>query len=118
MKTNIAQARDVAERTQDAFSYDAYTPSGWRACCVMLAKRGYNQWAIEAIMRSKWTRWAGDGDEKRGYGHYNGKTLERFMDNMIQHSGEAETDRRVRELVSGTFRYRDRSELLNIVMSW
>jgi len=92
-------AEQVARETEDAYSYDRYTPSGWRQCCLMLAKRGYGPKAIEAIMRSKWTRWAGDSDEKRRYGQLNSKTLERFMDSM----GPRELEREVNNLILGTF---------------
>lgn len=47
------------QRCADAFSTDRYNHS-WIGCIRMLRKRGYAYPAIEAIIRSKWTRWAGD----------------------------------------------------------
>lgn len=50
--------RQFAEELSDAYSTDAY--GGWYGCIQMLRKRGYNDREIEAIIRSKWTRWARD----------------------------------------------------------
>lgn len=100
----LTAARDVASRTETAFSFDAYTPTGWRQCCVMLAERGYGPREIEAIMRSKWTRWAGDLDsDRRRYGQFNSATLARFIDQMIDTRGKARVDTEIAELVAGTF---------------
>lgn len=96
------QAYEIAEQTQDAYSYDAYTPAGWRACCLMLAKRGYDAREIEAIMRSKWTRWAGDGDSERRR-RFNSKTLEEYLCRQIEYMGSVRMEREISKLVEGTF---------------
>lgn len=72
-------ARAIVERTQDAYSYDRYAPGAWEACCFMLLGRGYTDRNVEAIMRSKWTRWAGDASSNP-YGRINSADLKRFMD--------------------------------------
>lgn len=76
--TNNLTIQQLADKTADAYSHDSYTPAGWRACCVMLRKKGYTDDQIEDILRSKWTRWAGDASRKR-YGYYTSKDLERAL---------------------------------------
>jgi hypothetical protein len=62
----------------------------------MLRKRGYDDRQVEAIIRSKWTRWAADGSDKR-YGYNNSADLARFLDKQSNLAKE------VAELVQGTF---------------
>jgi hypothetical protein len=50
----------IINDTRDAYSFDRYGVREWTRCIKMLAKRGYKPIEIEEIMRSKWTRWAGD----------------------------------------------------------
>lgn len=98
------QAAEIARQTEDAYSFDAYTPEGWRQCCLMLAKRGYDARQIEAVMRSKWTRWAGDNDsDRKRYGQYNSTTLARFIDEMIAKRGIRKVNAEIADLVVGTF---------------
>lgn len=68
---------EMAHRTADAYSCDAFGPAAWRACCRLLARRGFNAEQAEAILRSKWMRWARDADSK-----YDGNsaTLARYLD--------------------------------------
>ena len=85
-------ALTIAAQTQDAYNCDSYSPAGWRQCCVMLAAKGFDHEAIETIMRSKWTRWAGDGALTTRYGKHNSGDLARFMgtttpDNWRKHMG-------------------------------
>ncbi len=89
------KAKLLAEKTSDSYSYDRY--KNWGAVVLMLLRKGYSEIEAEAILRSKWTRWACDKDTGRGcrYGHHTSKALERFIDGATQ----AEID----ELVIGTF---------------
>jgi hypothetical protein len=101
-----AEIREVAERTADAFAWDSYRPGAWLACCRLLAKRGYTAREIEAIVRSKWMRWAGDMDEGGGgrrYGRYTADTLRRFLEHETARVGAAGHERQVADLVAGTF---------------
>jgi hypothetical protein len=50
----------LAARTEDAYSADAYTNGEWAKAAAMLLDRGYSEAEAEAILRSKWTRWARD----------------------------------------------------------
>lgn len=50
--------KELAEKTSDAYSYDRY--NSWEACVKKLRNHGCNDFEVEAILRSKWTRWAAD----------------------------------------------------------
>jgi len=101
---------DMAERLSDAYSTDAYR-GGWRPVIKALRRRGYDDWEVEAIVRSKWTRWAGDASIKNRYGHYTSVDLLRWMDEyentFIDKHGLKEGERRfeneIRDMVLGTF---------------
>lgn len=67
----------LANRTQDAYSYYAFGAAGWLSCAAMLAKRGYDERQAEAILRSKWTRWARDASNETTH---EGKTLASWLD--------------------------------------
>lgn len=56
------------------YSEDRYR--SWVAVAKMLLRRGYTPIQAEAIMRSKWTRWASD----QVCGVANAKHLEAFLD--------------------------------------
>lgn len=51
----------IAERTLDAYSVGRYV--SWSACAELLLDRGYSEEETEAILRSKWMRWAADQAE-------------------------------------------------------
>lgn len=74
------QIAAIDERTEIAYSYDRYTRGGWRQAIRELLKRGYDAQEVEAIMRSKWTRWAADSDAAP-YGKTPGIALIRFIEN-------------------------------------
>lgn len=74
------EARAIAEGCADAYSADRFSYPGWRQCGVMLAARGFDEFAIEEILRSKWTRWACDHCDNHSYGHHTSPCLERYLD--------------------------------------
>jgi len=88
--------RALAERTEDAYSYSTYGRNSWAECYALLRRRGYTEREAEAIMRSKWSRWAADG---RQGPHPTFKDLERFLDDPRNKCTRAA----VAELVAGTF---------------
>ena len=93
---------DLAERTATAYSWDNYGETRWRAATRMLVRRGYTDAEVEAILRSKWTRWAADmASDRPGwrYGRTNAADLARFLDSM----NAADRAAQVAELVAGTF---------------
>ena len=65
--------------TCEGFSSDSYSESGWRSTIVLLRKHGLTDNEIYAWMLSKHTRWAGDYDAKRKYGHYNSQTVKEYI---------------------------------------
>lgn len=69
----------LAQSTEDAYSFDRY--ANWHACAAMLARRGYTYAEAECILRSKWTRWAGDASTAP-YGRVTSADLARFIDGM------------------------------------
>jgi len=48
----------LAEETSNAYSADRY--NSWKGVATLLADRHFNSSEAEAILRSKWTRWAAD----------------------------------------------------------
>lgn len=89
-------SKALAEKTSDAYSYDRY--ASWGACAAILLRRGFSEKEAEAILRSKWTRWAADSSEKP-YGRATSNDLASFLDRGGFVPGHA----RVTELVAGTF---------------
>ncbi len=87
----------LADELSDAYSTTRYK-NGWRASIKMLRRRGYDDRQIEAIIRSKWTRWAADGSNNR-YGHHTSADLARFLDSHTNTSLKAA----VAELAAQTF---------------
>lgn len=72
--------QELAEQLEDAYSSGRYK-NGWSGCIKMLRRRGYNDRQIEAILRSKWTRWANDSSHNPNSLSTSGD-LARFLDKM------------------------------------
>lgn len=89
--------KQFAQELSDAYSTNNYA-GGWSASIKMLRRRGYNDQQIEAIIRSKWTRWAGDVSNKM-YGKVTSADLARFLDDPRNQI----TPRAIDELVQSTF---------------
>lgn len=85
----------LADKTSGAYSWDRYGEKNWKACVRMLSRRGYDDREIEAILLSKWTRWAGDAAGKDS--RVNSADLARFIDSQKDVAAQ------VAELVAGTF---------------
>ena len=92
MRSSNPLAVALAAKTADAYSMPRY--GNWNAVCAMLLTRGYTSEGAEAILRSKWTRWAAD-ESNAGYGHATSADLARFLDALPDET------RAVRELVRG-----------------
>jgi hypothetical protein len=95
-----AMVETLATATADAYSYDNYNDIGWRQAIRKLAQRGYSAREIEAIVRSKWTRWAADMSGKR-YGCNTGVDLIRFMDDPRNRCTPQEVAKLVRQTFDG-----------------
>ena len=92
-------ATALAERTADAYSFDRY--GSWTACARLLLSRGHSEREAEAILRSKWMRWAADASTAR-YGKVPASALADWLNKLAAHSAEG-FQKDVRELVAGTF---------------
>lgn len=86
-----------ADELSDAYSTNNYG-GNWKPCIRMLRKRGYNDREIEAIIRSKWTRWADDNTQKR-YGKTTSADLARYLDNPRNQC----TPEEIAQLIKETF---------------
>lgn len=73
------EAQQIAERTEDAYSFDRYAPQEWSRTAQLLAKRGHDARVIEAILRSKWMRWAADAGG-RDYGKAKASDLIKWLE--------------------------------------
>lgn len=67
---------DLADKTSDAYSATRY--NSWKACVKALRKEGYDDMQIEAILRSKLTRWAAD-HSKNAYGKASSVDLLKYI---------------------------------------
>ena len=87
--------QELAEKCSDAYSTDRYA-NGWLPSVKMLRRRGYNDREIEAILRSKHTRWAGDSSN-HAYGKVTSSDLARYIDAHKPEEWRSEVDMLVRE---------------------
>lgn len=93
--TTRETVEQLAERLSDAYSTDRYK-GGWAGCIRMLRRRGYNDLQIEAIIRSKWTRWAADSASTNCAGP---AVLAKFLDTYRNDALKKEVD----QLTAETF---------------
>lgn len=92
-ETQAMRIDRLTEATSDAYSFDRY--ASWRGCVALLVRRGYSDHEVEAILRSKWMRWAADGAD-RPYGRATSTHLAHSLDNGLSRT-------EVADLVAGTF---------------
>lgn len=88
---NVARMEEV---TSDAYSANLYT--SWPAVCRVLKVRGFEVREAEAILRSRWVRWASDG--RKGSARPTSTAMANYLDSG---SGILPGDRAVAELVAG-----------------
>ena len=88
--------RKLAGETTDAYSYSSF--SVWKSVVAVFAKRGFNSWEAEAIIRSKHLRWAADCRKSQD-GHANHLDVARYLDKYDIAPGNKE----VNGLVMQTF---------------
>lgn len=85
--------KELAEKTSDAYSFDRY--NSWEACVKKLRANGLNDREIEAVLRSKWTRWAADMS-KNVYGKASSNDLMNYIN-------KCETKESIQKLTKETF---------------
>lgn len=72
------QAKDIAERTSGAYSFDRFR--NWEAVTQCLLNLGLDDLQVEAVLLSKWTRWACDLDDSGAtYGCHTSTAMLKFM---------------------------------------
>mgnify|MGYP003632922361 FL=1 len=72
------QGREIAQRTEGAYSFDRFR--NWGAIAQCLLDLGLTERQAEAVLLSKWTRWACDMDESGAkYGYHTSTAMRRFM---------------------------------------
>lgn len=74
---NGSTVEQLADKCADAYSTSRYR-GNWAPCIRALRREGFNDREIEAILRSKWTRWAADQGGQR-YGQARVKDLLEFV---------------------------------------
>lgn len=92
---NITPAA-VRIASQGGYSQDRY--ASWEDVAQALLDEGYSEKEAEAIMRSKWTRWAADHSGQK-YGRVTTFAITSYLDN----NGYKPGDEKVTELVDMTF---------------
>jgi hypothetical protein len=95
-RSRKALAQAVADQTADAFSFDRY--ASWATCAEKILARGFTVKETEAILRSKWMRWAADACATP-YGRVPAAAIVQWLDGYDPKTFE----RDLAELVAGTF---------------
>lgn len=85
--------KEIAEKTSDAYSVGRY--NSWEACIKALKKINLDEKEIEAVLRSKWTRWAADSSNAP-YGKASSNDLIRYIE-------KNETKESIKRLTQETF---------------
>lgn len=95
-ESNRTKASRVANACRDAYSANRY--QSWEYVALRLLNMGLSEDEAEAVMRSKWTRWAAD-EHGADYGRVPAKALIDWMKNdPVECSSE-----NIRGLVEGTY---------------
>lgn len=92
-------AERVANKTSDAYSYPTYGEVAWLRAATLLLEGGWSELETEAILRSKWTRWASDQADPTGSMENTGEEIITFMNDRRNNC----TQEAVAQLVAGTF---------------
>lgn len=93
MRNTIAQR--VADRCADAYSWDRYR--SWSACAAECLALGFSEDETEAILRSKYMRWACDrfATPQHRYGRYPARFIGQYLREDFAHRGEANVRREI-----------------------
>lgn len=70
---------ELEERTTYSYSYDRYSPTGWRGCILLLREKGLSDLEVEAVLGSQHMIFAADMSELP-WGSNGRATLERYLD--------------------------------------
>jgi hypothetical protein len=92
------QAQALAARTENAYSANRY--NSWAAVAQVLLDDGYSECEAEAILRSKWTRWAASASSA-SYGNVPASALLAWL--QYSFPGRRARTAEVKALVAATF---------------
>jgi len=98
-KVPLSAAVAVAEKCVDAYSADRF--ASWPQVALALLRSGFTEIETEAIMRSKWTRWAADARNMSTNCPAN--AIVTFIDREIAQRGRARFDRDLAQIIRETF---------------
>lgn len=87
------KAADLARRTSDAYAFGLY--NSWEACVRALRREGLGDGEIEAVLRSKWARWAAD---RKAPGRKKASSMD-----LVRYLRENGSESSIRALVDETF---------------
>ena len=93
-----ARAKVLAQKTSDAHSVARY--GSWPACAQRLVSMGMTDLEVEAVLRSKWMRWAADSSDER-YGRVPARMIQEALDKSFKEREGLQ--RELDDLVVGTF---------------
>lgn len=102
-KTTAQRVRDLTAATwETAYSFSRYGAAGWRSAIRELIRRGFDNREIEAVLRSKFMRWAADACDRGGYTRIpGGYAIACYLDR--EEPGFFPGGARARRLVAETF---------------
>lgn len=79
-KELAARISVLVDMTKGSWSFDRYGEREWRRTVRLLIDRGLDDREIEAVLRSKWMRWAADNCADTIHFKPRGEDVIRFMD--------------------------------------
>ncbi len=88
MSAYLIRAQRLYEKTETAYSYDRYRD--WKSVCKAMLMAGYTEKQSEAILCSKWMRWAADASGQ-DYGRVTAKAAIQYVKKMSLKDVEALT---------------------------
>ena len=96
--TLTQKAEYIANQCADAYSADRYR--SWKSVAMALLKLGWKPIEVEAFMRSKHTRWAGDSSNNH-YGKCSANDVLRYLADGRNMRGDMQAE--LNELSSDTW---------------
>ena len=98
----VLSLRDRAQAMgENVGGYSADRYRSWASVAYHLLKMGLDEREAEAVMRSKWTRWAADADDKHRYGYHPGHIIVDYL--WDGDTTPEDVAQEIGELVEGTF---------------
>lgn len=96
------QIAALIERTIDAYSFNRYGRKNWELAIRRLLRIGFSEREIEAILLSKWMRWAADGVSDQ-YGDVKSGAIIEYINDQTRRYGRMKVSADLAELVEQTF---------------